>query len=245
MGRATLTEQQTSRNKTVKCRLQFCLRLAHDRSQQRMGELASDRCPDLRQLFGGAESIEPRQQRCVQARGDPQGGRRNRGDSPPSFDLAFRLKHRLGHLLYEQRNPVGALQDFRHHVRRELLVSDQPRDDSGHFIRSPSRLSVTLVTCEFSTHGALNSGRKVTMSSAGRVFIRSTVRFNNSRLVGSIQCASSKIIRTGCRRCQFGCLCGQGFQRSLPALLRGKIEHGIASIVRERQHLGKERGILL
>src|SRR5438876_592544 len=62
----------------------------------------------------------------------------------------------------------------------------------------PSRLSVTLVTCEFSAHGALNSGRKVTMSSAGTVFIRSTVRFNNSRLVGSAQCTSSKTIRTGC-----------------------------------------------
>ena len=44
--------------------------------------------------------------------------------------------------------------------------------------------------------------------------------------------------------CQFGCLCGQRFQRSLSALLRGKLEQGIAAIVRERQHLGKERGIL-
>jgi len=30
----------------------------------------------------------------------------------------------------------------------------------------------------------------------------------------------------------------------LPALLRGELERGIASIVRQRQHLGKERGIL-
>src|SRR6516162_3876312 len=34
------------------------------------------------------------------------------------------------------------------------------------------------------------------------------------------------------------------FQRSLPALLRGELDRGIASIVRQRQHLGKERGIL-
>src|SRR6266567_5947274 len=47
--RATLPEQQTSPNETVKRRLQLRLRLAHDRSQQRMGELASDRRPDLRQ----------------------------------------------------------------------------------------------------------------------------------------------------------------------------------------------------
>src|SRR5262245_61043327 len=36
--RATLPEQQTSPNETVKRRLQLRLRLAHDRSQQRMGE---------------------------------------------------------------------------------------------------------------------------------------------------------------------------------------------------------------
>jgi hypothetical protein len=44
---------------------------------------------------------------------------------------------------------------------------------------------------------ALNSGRKVRISTAGRVLIRSTSRPNASRLLGSIQCASSKIIRTG------------------------------------------------
>ena len=64
--------------------------------------------------------------------------------------------------------------------------------------RSPSRLSVRLVTCDCPTHGALNSGRKVTISSTGRVLIRSTIRPNASRLVGSVQCASSKIISTGC-----------------------------------------------
>ena len=39
-------------------------------------------------------------------------------------------------------------------------------------------------------------------------------------------------------------LCRQGFQRSLSALLRGQVERGIASIVRQRQHLGKERRVL-
>ena len=64
--------------------------------------------------------------------------------------------------------------------------------------RSPSRLSVRVVTCGWPTHGALNSGRNVTMSSAGRVLIRSNARPNASKLVGSVQCASSKIISTGC-----------------------------------------------
>src|SRR5262249_10322584 len=63
--RATLPDQQTSRNKTVERRLQLRLRLAHDRSQQGMRELASKRCPDLRKLLGGAEPVETRHQRCV------------------------------------------------------------------------------------------------------------------------------------------------------------------------------------
>ena len=39
-------------------------------------------------------------------------------------------------------------------------------------------------------------------------------------------------------------LCRQRFQRSLPALLRVQIERRIASIIRQRQHLGKERSVL-
>src|SRR5215467_5722018 len=70
--RTTLPAQQTSPNETVKRRSQLRLRLAHNRSQQRMGELASDRRPDLRQLLGrAAEPIEPRHERGMQARGDP------------------------------------------------------------------------------------------------------------------------------------------------------------------------------
>src|SRR6476660_1095989 len=44
--------------------------------------------------------------------------------------------------------------------------------------------------------------------------------------------------------CQPGKLCRQGFQRSLSALLWSKVEYWIASIVRQREHLGKERGVL-
>ena len=82
------------------------------------------------------------------------------------------------------------------------------------------------------------------MSSTGRVLTRSTVRPNTSRLVGSIQCASSKIISTGCCASQSRDLRRQRFQRSLPALYRAQRERGIASIIRQRQHLGKECGIL-
>jgi len=43
---------------------------------------------------------------------------------------------------------------------------------------------------------------------------------------------------------QFRELRRQRFQRSLPALLRGRVERRIAPIIRERQHLGEECGIL-
>ena len=110
--------------------------------------------------------------------------------------------------------------------------------------RCPSRLSVRVVTCGCPIQGALNSVRKVTISSAGRVLMRSTVLPNNSKLVGSIQCASSKIISTGCCLVK-PALCGEGFQRFLSSLLRGKIDCRIAAVIGQRQHLGEERRILL
>ena len=44
--------------------------------------------------------------------------------------------------------------------------------------------------------------------------------------------------------CQTGKLCRQRLQRSLSALLRCEVECWIASIGRQRQHLGKQRGVL-
>jgi hypothetical protein len=41
--------------------------------------------------------------------------------------------------------------------------------------RSPSRLSARLVTCDHPAHGALNSGRKVTMSSTGMLWDASAI----------------------------------------------------------------------
>ena len=63
--------------------------------------------------------------------------------------------------------------------------------------RRVSRLIVRAVTCGCPIQGDSNSGRKVMISSTGRFAIRFTVRPNSSRLVGSVQCASSKTISTG------------------------------------------------
>jgi hypothetical protein len=66
--------------------------------------------------------------------------------------------------------------------------------------RSARRLIISAATCGCPTQGASNSGRNVTINSTRRVRTRSTVRPNASRLVGSLQCASSKIISTGLAR---------------------------------------------
>jgi hypothetical protein len=63
--------------------------------------------------------------------------------------------------------------------------------------RRASRLRASAITCCRPIHGASNSGRCVMISNTPRVLIRSTARPSASRLVGSPQCASSKIISTG------------------------------------------------
>ena len=110
--------------------------------------------------------------------------------------------------------------------------------------RCASRLMVSTVTCGRPIHGGSNSGRKVTISSTRSVAICSTARSSTSRLVGSVQCASSKIISTGSARASASHLRQKRVERPLPALLRGEFERGIASVVWQRQHLGKQRGIL-
>ena len=99
--------------------------------------------------------------------------------------------------------------------------------------RCPSRLMVRAVTCGRPTQGASNSGRNVTINSTGRFAIRSTVRPNASRLVGSIQCASSKIISTGLERARVSNCAAKCLQRFLPTLLGSKLQSGVASIVRQ------------
>ncbi len=63
--------------------------------------------------------------------------------------------------------------------------------------RSPSRLMLSAVTLGRPIQGGSNSGRYVTISNAPRVLTLSTARPSASRLVGSIQCTSSKIISRG------------------------------------------------
>ena len=113
--------------------------------------------------------------------------------------LALRLQHRLRHLLHEQGNAVGALDDVLPDARRQRLVADDAVDHGADFaLRQPID----------------GEGGHVRSSDPGRLEFRPerhdqqyakcrdplTARPNTSRLVGSVQCASSKIISTGLER---------------------------------------------
>ena len=65
-----------------------------------------------------------------------------------------------------------------------------------------------------------------------------------SRLVGSVQCASSKIISTGFWRDSASICESSASSVLLPALLRRQFERRITSVVRQRQHLGKQCRVL-
>src|SRR5215472_76529 len=158
-----------------------------------MRELAADSGADLRHLLGPAQPIKSGHQRRVQARRDGQGGGRNRSNRPPGCALAFRLQGRLGHLLHEQGNAVATLDDVVPDVCWQQFVAD---DAINH--------CADIALCQ-----PINRrGGYVWLSNPGWVEFRpecgvrilSTNRPNSSRLVGSVQCASSKIISTGLER---------------------------------------------
>ena len=60
-----------------------------------------------------------------------------------------------------------------------------------HVVGAEARLSVSRVTCGRPIHGGVNSGRNVTITKTRSVDTRSKMTSKASRVVGSIQCASS------------------------------------------------------
>ena len=111
--------------------------------------------------------------------------------------------------------------------------------------RRSRRLSASMVTCGWPVQGGWNSGRNVTISSTGRLRTRSTVRSSSSREVGSIQCASSKTMTTGCWRARpSSCRISASSVRSF---LRCGLRFGSGwrSEARQRQQIGEECHILV
>ncbi|MGC1348207.1 MAG: hypothetical protein WA858_00320, partial [Xanthobacteraceae bacterium] len=97
-----------------------------------MGEFPADGRADLRQLLGLAKPVEPRHQRSVQASRHRPARRWNCGSGEPHLSFGLCLQHRLGHLLDEQGNAIGALDDVLPHARGQRVVADEAIDQRGN-----------------------------------------------------------------------------------------------------------------
>src|SRR6267154_3873954 len=124
MWRGALSKQQTRRNEPVEVGVQFCLRLSHERSQQHVGKFPADRRADLRHVLRRAEPIEPRHQRSLQACRYRHDRLWRPCEGPLRITLTLGVQHRLGYLLDEQWNAVGALDDVLPEARRQRSVAD-------------------------------------------------------------------------------------------------------------------------
>ena len=109
---------------------------------------------------------------------------------------ALSLQNRLGHLLDEQWDAVGALDDILPDALRNWPVSATPS-----MMASTSDLAIRLivrgVTCALPIQGGTNSGRNVTRSNTRQGRIRSHSAAERLQARGVGQCASSKITSTG------------------------------------------------
>ena len=209
-----------------------------------MRELAPDSRADLCHFLGGAEAVEPRHQRGLQACGDGQGRRWHSRGSPLRFFLAPRFHHCLGHFLHEQRDAVRALNYVVPYVRRDELVADnavdhglnvalrEPIDGESRHVRpsDPGRL-------ELWTERHNQQHRK------GANPVDDPTEHFQARWIGPVRILEDHQQGVLPRQCIH--LRGERFQRFLPALLWFQVERRITSVVRERQHLGEQCCILL
>ena len=106
--------------------------------------------------------------------------------------------------------------------------------------RFDSRFRFNSVTLPCPVHGGTNSGRQVMTRRIAAWRIRSTISAIVSRVEGSIQCASSQIISTGCRLRQAQRLIDQCGDGQLLVLLRREHARRVA-IDRQREQRGEER----
>ena len=208
-----------------------------------MGEFAADRCSDLCHLLGRAEPVEPCQQRRVQAGGDGQRGRWDRGGGPPRLVFGIRLKHGLRHFLDEQRNAVRALDDVLPDVCRDVPHADdaidhgadlvwwQPVDRERRHVRpsGPWRHEFRPRRHD-QQHGQRCDpiNHPTERLKAGRIDPMCILEDHEHRT------GAGQRVDPGDER----------IHRPLPALLRGEVGRAIASVVRNRQHLGKQCDVL-
>ena len=157
--------------------------------------------------------------------------------------LALRFQHRFGHFLYEQRNAIGALDDFLPNVRWHWLVASnavdhrfdfaprQPIEGEGGdvWLSDPRRLELWPEGYE-QQHGKVCDP------------VHSPTEQFQARGVGPMCVLKDHQHRIfACKRLD---LRMERFQRFLPTLLWCQFERGITSVIRQREHFGKECRVL-
>ena len=91
---------------------------------------APDDCPHLGDLARGRVSVEPRQKRAAECRGNARCGRfRGNLVAVAEVDDGVGLQHRLGELFDEQGDAVGSLGDGIDEILGKVLVVRQMPDD--------------------------------------------------------------------------------------------------------------------
>ena len=157
--------------------------------------------------------------------------------------LALCLQHRLRHFLHEQRNAVGALDDVLPDICWKPLVAHNAVDHGGYFalcqsiegegghIRPSNPWWVELWPKRHNqehTEGLYLINDATEQFEAGGVGPMCILK-NHQQLV---------LARQGRN------LGNECFERSLPTLLRCQVEHRVAAVVGQRQHVGKECGVV-
>ena len=243
IGWGAPSKQQTRRNEPVEVGVQFRLRLSHQRSQQHVGKFPADRRADLRHVLCRAEPVEPRHQRSLQACRNRHDRRWCPCEGPLHIALTLRVQHRLGHLLGEQWNAVGALNDVLADARRQRSVADDPLDQEIDVARRQpmeGQLSHVRPSDPGRAEFRPESDKQQEPVALGPVH-RPGEQFEAGR-IGPMRIFENH--QHGIDPHQHLEVRTKRFQRFLTTELRLNFNRRVASIVGQRQHFGKQRRIL-
>ena len=148
--------------------VELLLRHRRDCADHLVGEAPAQRRADLRDLARRRKAVEPRQQRSMERRWNLQ----HRSAVPIVMIASVRqraaLDHGLGQFLDEQRDAVGAVEDFFGDRFAAALPWATLATIAAHW-RGSSRPSVIGVVCMRPAHGDTNSGREVRIMRRGRL----------------------------------------------------------------------------
>ena len=133
IGRRAALEHQLGSDEAAESGLQLVLGKAGDGTQQRIGELASDRRADLRHLAAPTPSRSSRaiSESCKRRRDREWRQRAVEHVAIPFLAQQAALQDALGQFLDKQRHAVGALDDLADDVIGQRLAAGDLRYQSG------------------------------------------------------------------------------------------------------------------